>query len=139
VALSKGGRQLVAEELELTEDVRDWDLVRQVLPNLKELAVWWRGVPSLEVIQEYAKSGVKRLVLRRTWNAPRGPEQDAEFAQLLKKLETTKLPFAQLGLMPAWNGGRRPEPIELVPTERGMAPLPAAQGEGAKGHSSSAR
>jgi uncharacterized protein (TIGR02996 family) len=137
-ALRKGRRTLAAEEVELTEDIRDWELVRAVLPHLKELAVWWRDVPTIQVIQEYAQLGVSRLVLRRTWNAPRGPDQDAAFAQLLEALRTTKLPFAELGLMPAWVGNGRPDLIELIPSAEGMIvnpvnphPDPLPKGEGA--------
>lgn len=119
-ALRRGRLQLEAEAVELTEDVRDWELVRAVFPKLREVAVWWRGVPSLELLQDYAKLGLKRLKLRRGWNAPRGPEQDAEFSRLLEVLKSVKVPVAQLGLMTAWKSDARPELIELVPGDQGM-------------------
>jgi uncharacterized protein (TIGR02996 family) len=121
-ALQRGHRQLAADRIELTEEARDWAAVRAVFPRLQTVAAWWPATPTLTVLEHFGKLGLRRLELRRSWSAPRGAHVEAEFERLLEVLKTTRLPFAELALMPAWRGDRdRPELLELRPTGTGWS------------------
>jgi uncharacterized protein (TIGR02996 family) len=122
-ALQRGRLKLGAEAIELNADVRDWALVRSVFPHVRAVSVWWRGTPSVALLQQFAALGLQRLEFRRTWDSPRGADVDAEFASLLEALKSTRLTVTELALMPGWGAERaRPALVELRPSGSGFAP-----------------